>query len=146
MVYSSWDDGPDSAYTIIVSYSWRQDATRMAALIQVNDQESTDVTDPIVQLCLRDLVTLWRRANYPQAVEELQRLYSARHAFSWSCDTYTASAYALFGPAQFEFLCPQFTTPLCGNKLSICGKAVSARHAWISGAFDSAYNAVYRLM
>ena len=143
VVYPSWDDGPTSAYTIIVSYSWAQDATRMAALMHANDQESTNPTDPIVQLCLRDLVTLWSKTKHHQTVEKLQHLYIAHHVFSWSHDPYTAGAYALFGPGQFEYLYPQFTKPLCGNKLSICGEAVSAHHAWISGAFDSSYNAIY---
>lgn len=143
VVYPSWDDGPTSAYTIIVSYSWAQDATRMAALMQVNDQESTDPTDPIVQLCLRDLATLWSTTKYPQTVEQLQSLYSAHHVFAWSHNAYTAGAYALFGPGQFEYLYPQFTIPLCGNKVSICGEATSAHHAWIAGAFDSSYNAIF---
>lgn len=143
VVYPSWDDGPDSAYTIIVSYSWAQDATRMASLISANDVESTDPADPIIQLCLRDLVTLWSKTDYPQTVNGLLGHYSAHHVFSWSHNPYTSGAFALFGPGQFEYLYPQFTLPLCNNKLSICGEAVSAHHAWISGAFDSAYNAVY---
>lgn len=137
VVYPSWDDGLDSAYTIIVSYSWARDATRMAALININDQESTDYTMPIIQQCLRDLVTLWSSTKYPQTIEGLQKAYSAHHVFCWS------AAFAFFGPGQFEYLYPRFTRPLCDNKLSICGEAVSAHHAWISGAFDSAYNAVY---
>lgn len=143
VIYPSWDDGPDSAYTIIVSYSWARDATRMAALINVNDQESMDYTDPIIQVCLRDLVTLWSNTKYPQTVEGLQNAYIAHHAFSWSHNPHTAGAFAFFGPGQFRYLYPQFTRPLCDNKLSICGEAISAHHAWISGAFDSAYNAVY---
>ena len=144
VVYPSWDDGSDSAYTIIVSYSWAQDATRMAALMQANDLESTDPTDPVVQLCLRDLVTLWEGTQHRQTVEGLLALYSAHHYFSWSHDPFTAGAYALFGPGQFEYMYPQFTKPLCDNKFNICGEAVSAHHAWISGAFDSAYNAIFQ--
>lgn len=143
VVYPSWNDGPDSAYTIIVPYSWARDASRMAALINVNDQKSTGYNDPIIQLRLRDLVTLWSNSKYPQTVEELHKAYSAHHVFSWSSNPYTAGAFAFFGPGQFEYLYPQFTQPLCDNKLLICGEAVSAHHAWISGAFDSAYNAVY---
>lgn len=148
VVYPSWndseDDGTESPYTIIVSYSWAQDATRIASLSNVNDHESTDPTDPIVQLCLRDLVTLWSTTkDHKQTLEGLQSQYIAHHVYSWSRNPYTAGAYALFGPGQFQYLYPLFTTPLCGNKLSICGEAVSAHHAWISGAFDSSYNAVY---
>lgn len=142
VVYPSWNDGPDSAYTIIVSYSWAQDATRMASLIQTNGLESTDVTDPIVHLCFQDLVKLWSKQNPALTMDTLKSSYSAHMAFAWSHGPYTAGGFALFGPGQFEFLYPQFTVPLCENKLSICGEAVSAHHAWISGAFDSSYNAI----
>lgn len=143
VVYPSWDDGPDTAHTIIVSYTWAQDATRMAALCDKNDKESTDPNEEILQLCLRDLAMLWtKNTKYPQTVEGLQDLYCAHHVFAWSHDPHSAGAFALFGPGQFEYLYKQFTVPLVGNKLSICGEAISAHHAWISGAFDSAYNAV----
>ena len=143
VIYPSWDDGTDSAYTIIVSYSWAQDATRMAALIPTNDQESTDPAEPIMQLCFRQLSTLWQNTPYPQSAETLQNLYLAHHSFGWSNDPYTAGAFALFGPGQFANLYPRFLTPFCENKLMICGEAVSGHHAWLSGAFDSSYNAIY---
>ena len=79
VIYASWDGESTSAYTSIVSYSWAQEATRMAALVQANDQKSTDRTDPIIQLCLRDLVTLWSTNQYPQTIEQLQHLYIAHH-------------------------------------------------------------------
>lgn len=142
VVYPSWDDGENCAYTIIVSYSWAQDATRMASLMPTNDKESTDLQDPIVQLCFRDLVFLWKQTGCGVTMEKLQSLYCAHHAFSWSHDPNSAGAYALFGPGQFKYLYPQFTKPLCGKKLLICGEAVSAHHAWISGAFDSSYDAI----
>lgn len=142
VVYPSWDDGPDSAYTIIISYSWAQDATRMASLVQSNGQESQDVNDPIIQLCFRDLVKLWSQQPSPPTMDSLTSSYSAHMSFAWSHDLYTAGGFALFGPGQFEFLYPQFTVPLVNNSFSICGEAVSAHHAWIAGAFDSSYNAI----
>ena len=71
--------------------------------------------------------------------------YQAHHAWGWSRDPYTEGAFALFAPGQFKNLYPEFLAPLCGNKLMICGEAMSAHHAWISGALDSAYNAVLSL-
>ena len=36
---------------------------------------------------------------------------------------------------------PLFQQGQCNNKMRICGEAISAHHAWISGALDSAYTA-----
>lgn len=142
VIYPSWIDDPSKPFIAIVSYSWAQDATRMASLIPENDQESTDVKDPIVQLCLQNLAKLWTNQTTispPPSVADLESLYIAHHAFAWSHDPNTAGAFALFGPGQFEYLYPQFTQPLCANKFWIIGEAVSPHHAWISGAIDSAY-------
>lgn len=146
VVYPSWNDG-DGPTVIIVSYSWAQDASRMAALIASNNQESTNVNDPMVQLIFQNLAKLWSKTPNPKtqkclSLKELEQDYLAHHSFGWSHDAHAAGGFALFGPGQFENMYPQFLQPLCGNKLWICGEAVSAHHAWISGAFDSAYLAV----
>ncbi|KAI9660582.1 MAG: hypothetical protein M1821_009934 [Bathelium mastoideum] len=146
VVYPSWDDGDKAAHTIIVSYSWAQDATRMASLVSSNGQERTDgECDPVIELCFANLVKLWWSITEPKGIDLMQLLrksYIAHHAFSWAHDRYTAGGFALFGPQQFSNMYKQFTQPLCQNKLLICGEAISAHHAWISGALDSAYQAV----
>lgn len=145
VVYPSWNDGPDHPHVIIVSYSWAQDASRMASM--VNDVNSAyphipDKGDPIVQQCLKDLALLWKPWDTTITLDYLQDLYLDHHAWAWSHDPWTAGAFALFAPGQFKNLYPKFLKPLCGNKLMVCGEAISAHHAWISGALDSAYNAV----
>lgn len=143
VVYPSWDDGDDTAHTIIVSYSWAQDATRMASLVADQNVEKQDKSDPLIQLIFANLAKLW--ASVPGAenlMSTLNTTYQTHHAFAWSHDPHATGGFALFGPGQFSNMYEQFTKPLCGGKVMICGEAVSAHHAWISGALDSAYNAV----
>ena len=144
VIYPSWND-PDMPNVIIVSYSWAQDATRMASLVTdltSADPHEPDVNDRIVQLCFEDLSLLWRDHDPSITPKFLQDSYVNHHAWAWSHDPWTAGAFALFAPGQFKNLYTQFTKPMCGGKLMICGEAISAHHAWISGALDSAYNAV----
>lgn len=142
VVYPSWNDGDKAAYVGIMSYSWALDATHMASLIAANDEESTNIDDPIVQLLFQNIVKLWSTTSTPITLQTLQENYIAHHSFAWSHAPNTAGGFALFGPGQFENMYPLFTQPLCGNKLWICGEAMSCHHAWISGAIDSAYQAV----
>ena len=140
VIYPSWNDGKETAHVIIVSYSWAQDATRMASLMTPDSITGGYFpNDPIAELCFKNLADLWQGRP---SVEDLRGLYMGHHVTAWSHEPNTAGAFALFAPGQFKNLYTQFTKPLCENKLMICGEAISAHHAWISGALDSAYNAV----
>lgn len=144
VVYPSWNDG-DVPHVIIVSYSWAQDASRMASLITALSSADPHIPGPydqIAQQCLKDLSLLWAPHDSNITPDYLRGLYLDHHAWAWSHDPWTAGAFALFAPGQFKNLYTQFTNPLCDGKLMICGEAISAHHAWISGALDSAYNAV----
>lgn len=152
VVYPSWDDGPDNPSVLMVSYSWAQDATRMGALVPAYDSDPGHVSaarepsidEPLVALCLENLVKLWsgyEGSECPPTIEYLRSQYVTHHAFAWSHDQYSGGAFALFGPGQFRNVYPAFQELQCQNKLAICGEAVSAHHAWISGALDSAYSA-----
>ncbi|KAF2148559.1 FAD/NAD(P)-binding domain-containing protein [Myriangium duriaei CBS 260.36] len=150
VVYPSWDDG-NQPHTIIVSYSWAQDATRMAALVKQQDQEIVDKSDALIQLVFSNLVKIWAPVLKDQTKIQafqanLDNYYQSHHAFAWSHNSQTTGGFALFGPGQFSDQYVQFTKPSCGNKFWICGEAVSAHHAWISGALDSAYHAVFTWM
>ncbi|GKT49023.1 putative bolA-like protein [Colletotrichum spaethianum] len=149
VVYPSWDDGTDEEgndypAVLMVSYSWAQDATRIGALIPDYTKVTPSQDDPIVTLCLKDLVLLWAEQDDPPSLEFLQDQYVAHHAWAWSHDQYTGGAFALFGPGQFKHLYPKFHQIFCDKKFIMCGEALSAHHAWISGALDSAYVAVHR--
>ena len=136
VVYPSWDDGEDNPAVIMVSYAWAQDATRIASLVPDYTKVQPKKDDPIVTLCLKNLATLW--SDTP-SYDDLYGMYMSHHAWAWEHDPWTGGAFALFAPGQFKNIYPDFQTLFCGNKLAMCGEALSAHHAWISGALDSAY-------
>ncbi|KAF7554779.1 hypothetical protein G7Z17_g2679 [Cylindrodendrum hubeiense] len=146
VVYPSWNDGDETSAVLMVSYSWAQDATRMGSLVPDYNlpENKPKKEDQIVKLCLQNLVKLWSAEANPPSLEFLDEQYVTHHAWAWSHDPYTGGAFALFGPGQFSHLYPPFQKLLCGRKLSICGEALSAHHAWISGALDSAYVSVWQ--
>lgn len=139
IVYPSWNDGPNNPAVLMVSYSWAQDATRMASLVS-NANAAPSKDDPIVTLCLQNLVKLWSGQPNPPSFNDLSDMYMTHHAWAWSHDPWTGGAFALFGPGQYKNVYLEFIGQLlCDNKLALCGEALSAHHAWISGALDSAY-------
>ncbi|KAF1992764.1 hypothetical protein P154DRAFT_549918 [Amniculicola lignicola CBS 123094] len=141
IVYPSWDDGDNAQnYILMASYSWAQDATRMASLVQdYPNAEVKNVDDPLVTLCLQNLVKLFQTNGHPEVTyETLSQKYISHHAWSWSRDPWTAGAFALFGPGQFQNIYrDSFTKFLCNGNFLIAGEAMSVHHAWISGAIDS---------
>jgi len=148
VVYPSWNDGEDKHATLIVSYSWSQDATRMASLVPDYSQPDRQPKkeDAIVTLCLNNLVTLWKDQPYRPSFKDLSDMYVGHHAWAWEHDPWTGGAFALFGPGQFANVYPLFLGLQCENKLALCGEALSAHHAWISGALDSAYQQLYHFL
>lgn len=57
-----------------------------------------------------------------------------------------AGAFAFFGPGDFEDLYTSLTSPAASGRLHFAGEALSTRHAWVEGAFDSAWRAVFTLL
>ena len=102
--------------------------------------------DPIVTLCLQNLVKLWQPKLPQLNFEDLYNMYETHHAWAWSQDPWTGGAFALFGPGQFKNVYPQFLELFCNKKFAMCGEALSAHHAWISGALDSAYLRMYQFL
>ena len=147
VVYPSWFDGQETPAVLMVSYSWAQDATRMAALIPDYDLVSPEKNDLIVKLCLQNLVKLWAGSPFLNpSYEFLASKYVAHHAYAWQNDPWTGGAYALFGPAQFKNVYPDFYPLFCEGQFAMCGEALSSHHAWISGALDSAYVKMYQFL
>lgn len=123
---------------LLASYTWSQDANRMGSL--VNDINKNE----LVELILRDLARLHARdMTYDSIKRSFTGIYNA---YSWSHDPTTAGAFALFGPGQFRNLYPYLSRPAADSKFHIVGEAASTHHAWIVGALDSAYAAVYRFL
>jgi len=159
VVYPSWNDGPNHPAVLMVSYSWAQDATRMGAMVSdynpvmgIPVKRTRD--DPLVTLCLNNLVQLFKSSNPPLTFEELYDMvvtdesdpFGPYHAFAWSHDPWTGGAFALFGPGQFGNVYSSCQALFCRDDpkkgdyhFALAGEALSAHHAWICGAFDSAY-------
>ena len=139
VVYPSWNDGKDKPAVLMVSYSWAQDATRMASLVPDYTVVPPTKDDPIVTRCLNDLAKLWKGQVNAPTFDYLYENYMSHHAWAWENDPWTGGAFALFGPGQFKNVYPAFQDLFCNDKFAMCGEALSAHHAWISGALDSAY-------
>lgn len=146
-VYPSYNlhDGADKPAVLLASYTWAQDATRVGSLV---DRQQTPESDgklvELVELILRNLARLHaEHISY----DEIREQYTGHcHAYDWSHDPNTAGAFALFGPGQFSNLYPYLSRPAADSRFHIVGEAASAHHAWIVGALDSAYAAVYRFL
>ncbi|MCJ1393282.1 hypothetical protein MMC18_006154 [Xylographa bjoerkii] len=138
-VYPSYNvrDSESKPAILLCSYTWAQDASRIASLIRDTTPEGEE---ELLELLMQDLARLHsRKIDY----ESIKKAYLTHHSFDWYKDPYTSGAFALFGPGQFENLYPFLQCPTADGKFHIVGEASSAHHAWISGALDSAARAVY---
>ena len=77
----------------------------------------------------------------PSPLAEPYAYQFADHSVSWS-----AGAFAFFGPGKFNSTYTALTTPAAGGRLHFAGEALSTRHAWVEGALNSAWRAVYELL
>ncbi|KIW69865.1 hypothetical protein PV04_02187 [Phialophora macrospora] len=83
VVYPSWNDGPDHPAALMVSYSWAQDATRMASLVPDYTVVTPKKDDPIVTFCLQNLAMLWKdRIRAADLFKDLSDMYMTHHAWA----------------------------------------------------------------
>ncbi|KAK4640491.1 LOW QUALITY PROTEIN: hypothetical protein QC761_0092530 [Podospora bellae-mahoneyi] len=137
-VYPSWDNS-DGTNVLIASCTWAQDASRMATLVPDYTDPSTPTpsyTGPITAVCLEGLVKLLAGPQEASTLKGLHGYYITHHAWAWSHDPCTCGAFALFGPGRFQNIYPKFQELL----------AISAHHAWISGALDSVLFSVTKFL
>jgi monoamine oxidase len=134
-VYPSWiDTNPGQPAVLICSYTWALDATKIGSLIASPDDPTQNAE--LLALVLKNLVRVFdNKITY----EKLKSLVISHHAYAWSHDPNTAGAFALFGPGQFTNLYPAVQLPAADGRFWMVGECVSAHHAWIVGALDSAY-------
>ncbi|KAK5996863.1 Putative bifunctional amine oxidase [Cladobotryum mycophilum] len=141
-VYPSYNlhDGADKPAVLLASYTWAQDATRLGSLVsgQQPDQEE------LVELILQNLARIHAEHMTYQRIKDAY--LGVHNSYSWSHDPNTAGAFALFAPSQFSNLYPYLSRPAADSKFHIVGEAASSHHAWIVGALDSAYAAVFRFL
>ncbi|KAF8596137.1 amine oxidase [Ceratobasidium sp. AG-I] len=136
VVYPSFGNVQDGeTTTLIASYCWTEDATRLGALIDHKDN------GPLRNLMLRELARI-----HNVTIDFLTSELIDMKAWSWSHNPYSMGAFAFFGPGKFENLYTTLNTPAANGHLHFAGEAISVRHAWVEGALDSAWKAVYEIL
>ncbi|KAG1828214.1 hypothetical protein EV424DRAFT_1471276 [Suillus variegatus] len=113
--------------TLIASYCWTEDATRLGALIGKDDAT-------LVQLVLKELADL-----HNVDINDLRNQLIEYKGWSWSHDPYTMGTFAFFGPGKFGDLYTSLNNPAAGGYLHFGGKAISVQHVWVEGVLDSAW-------
>ncbi|KAG1898907.1 uncharacterized protein F5891DRAFT_1190404 [Suillus fuscotomentosus] len=123
---------------LLASYCWENDAERLGALINTGQIE---YEEQLKELVLRNLAEV-HNVDYSFLLDQ----YVDMHAWNWGDNPLTAGAFASFGPGDFCDLYTALTVPNANKRLHFAGEAISTRHAWIVGALDSAWRAVYEYL
>ncbi|TDL14703.1 amine oxidase [Rickenella mellea] len=135
IVYPSFGDVKNGkTTTLIASYCWTDDATRMGALVG-----SDDAT--MVNMVLNDIADI-----HNVDVAFLREQLISYMGWDWAHDPLTMGAFAFFGPGKFEDVYISLNSPAAGGFLHFAGEALSVRHAWVEGALDSAWRAVAEML
>ncbi|KAF9806840.1 hypothetical protein IEO21_08520 [Rhodonia placenta] len=135
VVYPSYGIGSVDG-TMIVSYTWSQDALRFGALAH---GKSPAAARALVDVILRDLADIH---GYDLTAEKLRSWMVGLISIFISANALNhAGAFALFGPSQFSTLYAELLKPPAGL-LHFAGEATSIHHAWLVGSLNSAYRSV----
>jgi len=135
IVYPSYGKDEDSG-VLVVSYSYGQDAQRLAALSKNNQIPPT-----YRELILGELARI-----HDIQIDDLKREYVTDWLCDWNMYEHSIGAFARLGPGQFEYLYPSVTQPGAGGRLHFVGEATSVLHGWVNGALDSAVRGVLQMM
>lgn len=147
VVYPSYGiGGPDA--TMIVSYTWAQDALRFGGFTgnganlspSQGQLEASRTEQTMIDIILKDLADI-HDIDY----NKLRGLLVDYRAYNWYGSPDSAGAFALFGPGQFSSLYPEVTKPP-GGVVHFAGEATSVHHAWVVGALNSAYRTVHEIL
>ena len=137
------DDPADQPAVLLVSYSWSQEAQRIATLI---NRKSPADEGELRTLLVDNLARL--HADNPSEIERLNisinAAWDTHFAYDWYSDAGTTGAFAYLGPGQFRNMYP-YIVRNDGSHI-IIGEAASAHHAWVVGALESAVRGVYQFL
>ncbi|KAH0837761.1 hypothetical protein J3R83DRAFT_5939 [Lanmaoa asiatica] len=142
IVYPSYGvDSRTPSKVLIASYCWTTDADRLGALSVMKEREVLE------ELVLRNLAEAHSRLNPEISYKYLKSEFVDMDVKDWNRDEYTMGLrIRTLSPGQFEDLYTSFNTPAANNRLHFAGEALSTRHAWVVGALDSAWKAVYQYL
>jgi len=154
VVYPSYGEvDAGKTTTLIASYCHADDGQRLSALIN-ND------TERLSKIVLKELADI-----HNMELDFLQSELINTFGWSWSDDLHTMGntfflfifvlrvidslikgAFAVFGPGKFKNVYTSMNTSAADGLLHFAGEALSARHAWVEGALDSAWRAVNEML
>lgn len=142
-VYPSYglNCGTAAPGVMLASYTWAQDAQRLGGLAQ---PKGSQADKELVELTLKNLSQL-----HGIPVTAFGKLVD-HYAYNWHNDPNARGAFALFGPGQFgklgqNSLFASVKVPAAYGKLHLAGEATSVHHAWVLGALNSAWRAVFNV-
>jgi monoamine oxidase len=136
-VYPSYGlDVPGAPGTMIASYVWGQDSSRLGAYLGTPEAQAHLVTLVLQDLAAMNNVTL----------DFLRSQYVDLHAWDWYRSEWSVGAFAIFSPGQYSTIMPALMTPAQEGHLHFGGEALSSGHAWIIGAINAAYRNVLEVL
>nr|QAA96039.1 L-amino acid oxidase 4 [synthetic construct] len=139
VVYPSYGVNTNApSNTLIASYCWTNDAERMGSLIGTGKKTYEEQLEHLV---LSNLAAV-HNTDYQYLKDRLVDV----HSWDWNHNPLTMGAFAFFGPGDFQDLYTSLNRPAANGKLHFAGEALSVRHAWVVGALDSAWRAVYNYL
>ncbi|KAI5984068.1 hypothetical protein EDD15DRAFT_1812652 [Pisolithus albus] len=138
IVYPSYGVDSDTPSTVLIaSYCWTTDADRLGSLAMPEQNKALET------LVLRNLA---EAHGNPITYEFLLNQFRGMHVKDWNRDANAMGAFPYFCPGDFQNLYTSLTYPAAKGRLHFAGDAISVRHAWVVGALDSAWRAVYEYL
>ena len=136
-------DCADPTGTLLASYAWCQDATRLGAKIarkcpSQKTPSKSDEENELVEEILSQLVLV----HGPVVREEYTGEY---FMMNWNDNPLSMGAFALFGPGQFTHLYRSMIRAEAEGHVHFAGCSASVHHGWIEGALNAAYRTVMEI-
>ncbi|CRG82799.1 Dual specificity protein kinase KNS1 [Talaromyces islandicus] len=140
-VYPSYniEDPAGDPAVLLCSYTWQQDALRLAPLISRNPdpEKKMQEEEQLKGLIFRDLARMHASQEVPESevYKLIQTNYEMHYAFSWDQNPDSVGGFGFFGPQQFRSAWGSIIQPQ--GDLYMVGEAASPHHAWVVGAIES---------
>ncbi|KAK1990243.1 L-amino acid oxidase [Colletotrichum falcatum] len=146
-VYPSYGIGvPNAPGTMIASYAWGQDASRLGSYLNPHNPTTQAPYQPESAEVMKDVVLRSLAELHGVSHEYLSSQLEGYHAYDWYGSAYSNGAFAIFGPGQFSSSLPWLMRPAAKGHMHFGGEALSSGHAWIIGAVNSAWRTVFEIL